>query len=106
LEEFLFNHTHVMEWSILGLCAFFGLVFLVLTVWLTVRKHRRLPVKERVRTDDPVAVASVPRLAARPEPVVRPAAPRPTAPPSAPQVKKVPKKPSAPPPSDNPFDFS
>ena len=40
-EAFLFSHTVVLDWCILGVCAFFGFVFFVLTVWLTVRKHRR-----------------------------------------------------------------
>jgi hypothetical protein len=106
LEEFLFNHTHVMEWTILVLCAFVGFVFFVLTVWLTVRKYRRLSVKEEACAGNLSMASAVPQLVARPQPVARPATPRPAASAPPPQVKKVPKKPSAPPASDNPFDFS
>ncbi|HTU21859.1 MAG TPA: hypothetical protein VMG10_27725 [Gemmataceae bacterium] len=105
-EEFLFDHTHVLDWSILGACAFFGFVFFVLTVWLTVRKHRRVRVKEAATTDNSFAAQPAARPVSPPQPAAaRPTAPRPAAPPQVPQVKKVSKKPPAPPPSDNPFNF-
>jgi len=105
-EEFAFKHTHVMDWSILGVCAFFGFVFFVWTVWATVRKRRRSRVKETTSADNPFAAQPVSRPVSRPQPAAaRPTAPRPTAPPQVPQARKVPKKPPEPPTSDNPFNF-
>jgi len=115
-EEFLFSHTRILDWSILGICAFFGFVFLVWTMWATLRKWRRPHVKETASTDKPFAPQPASRPLSPPQPAPRPvsppqlaaarpaAPPRPPAPPPMPQVKKVPKKPTAPP-SDNPFDF-
>jgi len=103
-EEFLQSHTHAFEWVILGACAFFGFVFFVLMIWLTLRKHRRTRVPETTSPDKPVAA---PPVSARPQPVpARPAAPQPAAPPPARQVRKVVKKPPPPPPPDNPFKFT
>jgi hypothetical protein len=100
-EVFLFEHTRALEWTILSLCAFFGFLFFVWTVWATVRKRRRARVRETVSESNPfVPQPAVPQPAARP----RPAAPRPAASPEVPQARKVAKKPP-PPPSDNPFDF-
>lgn len=105
-EEFLFHHTRILDWSILGLCALLALVFLVWTVWATLRKRRRLRGKETVGADSPFAAPPVSRPVSAPQPAAaRPAAPHPAAPAQASQARKVPKKPSAPPPSDNPFNF-
>lgn len=41
-EDFFFHRTRLLDGSILGTCAFFGLVFLVWTAWATVGKRRRL----------------------------------------------------------------
>lgn len=103
-EEFLFHHTRALDWSVLGLCAFFGFVFFVWTVWATLRKRRLSPVKEMIRTDNPFAAQPVPQPVARPQPTARPAASRPASSPPAPPVKNMPKRPAAPP-SDKPFDF-
>jgi hypothetical protein len=103
-EEFLLSHTHALEWVILGACAFFGFVYFVLMILLTLRKRRRTCVPETTSADNPFAAPPAP---ARPRPVpARPAAPRPAGTPAAPQVRKVVKKPPPPPPSDNPFKFT
>jgi hypothetical protein len=103
-EAFLLRYPHAIEWVILGVCAFLGLVFAGLTVWLTLRKHRRTRVKETVSADNPFLEQPA---VARPQTVpARPTAPRPAAPAPAPQARKVPKKPPAPPASDNPFKFT
>ena len=103
-EEFLLGHTHTFEWVILGVCTFFGFLFFVLTVWLTLRKHRRTRLPETTSADNPFAARPAP---ARPQTVpARPAAPRPARTSPAPQMRKVVKKPPPPPPSDNPFKFT
>jgi hypothetical protein len=83
-EDFLFHHTYVLDWSVLGTCASIGLFLLSWMSWATLRKRKR------TSTDNPAPV----------EPPIRPRA---AAAPPAP--RKVAKKPSAPPPSDNPFKF-
>ena len=97
-EEFFFHRTWVLDWSILGACAFFGLVFLVWTIWGTLRKRRRSRQKETAKVDNLFALPSpvLPRVATTQAPAPRPPAPAP---------RKVPKKPPAPPTSDNPFNF-
>ncbi|MGH7173512.1 MAG: hypothetical protein ACRELG_24795 [Gemmataceae bacterium] len=105
-ENFLLSRTWVIDWVILGICAFFGFGFLVWTVWATVRKHRRPRPKESASPDNPFAAQPAARPVSRPQPAAaRPTAPRPPAPPQAPQARQVPKKPPAPPPADNPFNF-
>jgi hypothetical protein len=84
-EEFLFHHTLVLDWSLLSVCAFLGLVFFVWTVWATIRK--RWGARETASPEMPVAV--------------QPAKVRPAPPPRA-----VPKKPPAPPSSGDPFHFT
>lgn len=91
-EDFLFHHTHALDWFLLGVCAFFGLVFFVWTVWATVRKHRRMQPNQTVASAETSALPSVA------PPHGEAAAPKP------PQ-RKVMKKPPAPPASDNPFRF-
>jgi hypothetical protein len=99
-EDFLFHHTRVLDWSILGLCAFFGLVFFVWTMWATVRKRRRLRAKASPGADNAfVAPPPRPQSATAKPAVGRPAAPQ------LPAARKVVKKPPAPPTSDNPFNF-
>lgn len=97
-EDFFFHRTWVLDWSILGVCAFFGLVFLVWTIWATLRKRRRLSPKESVRVDKTVSPSPPvqPRVATTPATAPRPPAAAP---------RKVPKRPPAPPSSDNPFNF-
>lgn len=92
-EEFLFHHTLVLDWSLLGICAFFGLVFFIWTVWATIRKRWGRRAREMAGPE--IAVAAPP--ARRPQPATA----RPVPPPRA-----VPKKPSAPPSSDDPFHFT
>jgi hypothetical protein len=92
-EDFLFHHTHALAWSILGVCAFFGVVFLLWTVGATVRKHRRLRQKQMATQEKPIAVQPI----ARPQTASLPAA----APPH-----KAAKRPPAPPASDNPFNLA
>lgn len=115
IEEFLFSHTRILDWSILGGCAFFGFVFFVWMMWATLRKWRQPRLKETAAADNPAAPQPASRPVSRPQPVSRPVSPpqpaaarppvpRPAAPPQAPQVKKVPKKPTAPP-ADDPFNF-
>jgi hypothetical protein len=106
-EDFLFNHTRAMDWTILGVCAFFGFIYSVWTVWGTIRKYRRLSPQTKVSADNPFADKPVAQPVARPQPAAaRPTAPRPAAAPPAQPVRKVVKRPPAPPPSDNPFDFT
>jgi hypothetical protein len=101
-EMFLVEHTHAFDWVILGICAFFGFLFFVWTVWATVRKFRRTPPREATSEDNRLPPQPpAPRPVARPQP----AAPRPAASPQIPQARKVPKKPP-PPSSDNPFNFT
>ena len=101
-EVFLFEHRHAFEWVILGVCAFFGFLFFVWTVWATIRKWQRTRLRETANEDKPVTQ----RLpAARPVKAAPPPAPRPAAAPQVPQARKVPRKPPTPP-SDNPFDFT
>jgi hypothetical protein len=105
-ELFLFEHTHAFEWVILGVCAFFGFLFFVWTVWTTVRKWRRTRLRETADEDKPVAQRPpAPRPATPVPPAPRPATPRSTSSPQVPQARKVPKKPPTSP-SENPFDFT
>lgn len=105
-EDFLFNHTRAMDWTILGVCAFFAFLYSVWTLWATIRKYRPLRTKVKSNQEIPIAVRTAPQPVARPPATVpRPAAPRSSTPPAQP-VRKVIKKPAVPPSSDNPFDFS
>jgi hypothetical protein len=103
-EAFLLRYPHAIEWVILGVCAFLGFVFFVLTIWLTVRRHRRTRVKETVSADNPFAGEQP--VAIRRTAPARPTTPRPATPAPAPPVRKVPRKPPSPPASDNPFKFT
>ncbi|HWG45299.1 MAG TPA: hypothetical protein VN688_21225 [Gemmataceae bacterium] len=106
-EVFLLEHKTAFEWSILGICAFFGLLFFIGTVWATVRKRRRNRVRETASENYPFTEQPVarPQPAFQPQPAnPRPTAPRPSAPPQVPQARKISKKPPSPP-SDNPFNF-
>jgi hypothetical protein len=101
-EVFLFEYTHAFEWVILGVCAFFGFLFFVWTVWATVRKWQRTRLHKTADEDKPIAQRPP---APRPVAAAPPAAPRPAASPQVPQARKAVKKPPLPP-SDNPFDFT
>jgi predicted lysophospholipase L1 biosynthesis ABC-type transport system permease subunit len=104
-EVFLRERLHTFSWVILGLCIVLSLLFFVWTVMGTIRKGRRSRKRETAKVDNPFG----PQPAAVPQPspagpaVPRPAAPRPA--PPVPQARHAPKKPSAPPAGDNPFNF-
>ncbi len=88
-EDFLFHHTYVLDYSVMGACALFAAIVLLWMLWSTLRNRRRPLVQKTPEGNGPVAAAP-PRRAAN-EPPVPP--------------RKVPKKPPAPPSSDNPFQF-
>ncbi|MHB1423064.1 MAG: hypothetical protein ACYC3I_07695 [Gemmataceae bacterium] len=91
-EDFLIHHTHVLDWCILGVCAFFGLVFFMWTVWATVRKQRRRWRNPTAATDNLLAV----------QPISQQQAASRSAAAASPPLKTA-KKPPAPPASDNPL---
>jgi hypothetical protein len=107
LESYLHHYAHILEWVILGVCAFFSLLFLVWTVVATLRKGRKRRLSAKTSEDNPFVPQPPPASAARPQPAAaRPAAPRPGAAPQPPQARKVVRKPPTPPASDNPFKFT
>jgi hypothetical protein len=79
-EDFLFHHTYVLDWSVLGVCAFFATILLMWMLWATLRNRSRSSAQPATNEDIPVAPAV--RVPSR----------------------KAPKKPPGPP-SDNPFQF-
>lgn len=87
-EHFLFHHTYVLDWSVLGVCAFFGLLFWLWAIWATLKKRRRLRLQEANGAETALPAS--------------PVRPRAT---TAPPTRKAAKKPPAPPPSENPFNF-
>lgn len=88
-EDFLFHHTYVLDYSVLGACASFAAILVLWMLWATWRGRRRA----RVQPTTEKAVPAAPPVPAR-------AANAPPLPP-----RKAPKKPPAPPSSDNPFQF-